>query len=379
VADSLRRRGLDFALLASPTNVTYAAGIEAPIQLGPIWEVVSWLPLVLVLVSAEGCGIVIAADAYTGLAGTSWFQESTRFDSLGHVDELDPPASFARALGEALGEAGLGAGPAVLGIEPALPRLAVELLASDFPAVELRDASPTLEEARSIKTPREIARLREAALVASDAQTRLRDIASSPSPPGSDVDVWVELLGAMDARARRHLLVTGELVTGARTAQVAPGGPIGAPITGGDTGILDISPRVDGYWADCTNTVVFGGAQPTDEQRRYFGAARESCEAAMATLRPGARCSDAHEAVRTTMERYGLPVAHYSGHQIGAGVNERPRLVPYDHTVIEPGMVFCVEPGAYAGEGGTTGARAEKTVLVTEDGPEIISQFEWGF
>jgi Xaa-Pro aminopeptidase len=42
-------------------------------------------------------------------------------------------------------------------------------------------------------------------------------------------------------------------------------------------------------------------------------------------------------------------------------------------------MVFCVEPGAYGGEGGVTGARAEKTVLVTEDGPEILSQFEWGF
>ena len=99
----------------------------------------------------------------------------------------------------------------------------------------------------------------------------------------------------------------------------------------------------------------------------------------MATLRPGARCSDAAEVVRTTMERHGLPVAHYTGHQIGASVNERPRLVVYDHTVIEAGMVFCVEPGAYSGEGGTAGARAEKTVLVTENGPEIISQFEWGF
>jgi Xaa-Pro aminopeptidase len=379
VAEALRRHGLDFALLSSPTNVTYAAGIEAPIHVGPIWEVVSWLPLALVLVSAEGDGVLIAADAYTGLADRSWFEATRRFDSLGHVEELDPPASFTRALGEALVDAGLGAGRAVVGVEPALPRLAQEVIARDFPAVELRDASPALEEARSVKTAREIALLREAALVASDAQTRLREIASSEALPGSDTDVWVELLGAMEARASRHLIVTGELVTGARTAQVAPGGPIGAAISTGDTGLFDVSPRVDGYWADCTNTVVFGNARPTDEQRHYFDAARDSCEAAMGTLRPGAKCSDAHEAVRTTMERHGLPVAHYSGHQIGAGVNERPRLVPYDHTVIEPGMVFCVEPGAYAGEGGVTGARAEKTVLVTEDGPEILSQFEWGF
>jgi Xaa-Pro aminopeptidase len=59
-------------------------------------------------------------------------------------------------------------------------------------------------------------------------------------------------------------------------------------------------------------------------------------------------------------------------------LNETPRLVPYDTTTIESGMVFAVEPGAYAGEGGTTGARAEKVVLVTESGPEILSSFEWG-
>ena len=41
-------------------------------------------------------------------------------------------------------------------------------------------------------------------------------------------------------------------------------------------------------------------------------------------------------------------------------------------------MVFCVEPGAYEGEGGTCGARSEKMVLVTANGPEVLSRFEWG-
>jgi Xaa-Pro aminopeptidase len=377
-AARLRREGLDFALLSSPANVTYAAGFEAPIQLGPIWEVCSWLPLTLALVSADGSGLLIAADAYAGLAAQSWFDHVHSYDSLGHFEEFDPPASFRRALGAALAEAGLNGKRAVLGVEPSLPLLAREVLFDAFPGVELRDASLALEEARSIKTDREIALLREAALVASAAQTRLRELAASASTPGSDIDVWIELLRAMEARTSRHLIVTGELVTGPRTAQLAPGGPVGREIQTGDAALLDISPRVDGYWADCTNTVVFG-AEPTDEQRKYFDAARDSCEAAMATLRPGAKCSDAAEAVRATMERYGLPVAHYTGHQIGTSTNERPRLVTYDHSIIEPGMVFCVEPGAYAGEGGTAGARAEKTVLVTDDGPEILSQFEWGF
>jgi Xaa-Pro aminopeptidase len=377
-AAALRRQGLDFALLSSPPNVTYAAGFEAPLQLGAIWDVVSWLPLVLLLVSADGSGALVAADAYTAAAAGSWFGNVTTFGSLGHFEAVDPPASFQEALRSVLRTAGLGRGSGVLGVEPSLPRLANEVLSRDFAGVELRDASPALQEARWIKTEREIRLLREAAQVASAAQERLRELASAASSPVSDVEVWIELLRAMDQATSRHLVVTGELVTGTRTAQVAPGGPVGRRIAIGDAALLDISPRVAGYWADCTNTVVFG-AEPTAEQRRYFDAARESCEAAIATLRPGARCSDAAEAVRATMERHGLPVAHYSGHQIGASVNEHPRLVVYEQAVVEPGMVFCIEPGAYAGEGGTAGARAEKTVLVTENEPEILSRFEWGF
>ena len=69
------------------------------------------------------------------------------------------------------------------------------------------------------------------------------------------------------------------------------------------------------------------------------------------------------------------PALH--GHQIGVTVNEDPRLVPYDHTPIEPGMVFSVEPGVYGGELGT-GARCERVVIVREDGPEILSRVSLG-
>ena len=75
---------------------------------------------------------------------------------------------------------------------------------------------------------------------------------------------------------------------------------------------------------------------------------------------------------------FGLPMAHYAGHQIGVSVNELPRLVPYDQTPIEAGMVFSVEPGAYQGPGQSFGARSEKMVLVTPTGPEVLSTFAWG-
>jgi Xaa-Pro aminopeptidase len=141
---------------------------------------------------------------------------------------------------------------------------------------------------------------------------------------------------------------------------------------------MDLSGRLNGYWFDCTNTHVIGGVAPTEEQRRYAKASQAACEAGMAALKPGNRASDASRAAAAAFASFGLPNAHYTGHQIGVTVNELPRLVPYDDSIIEPGMVFSVEPGAYQGPGGSFGSRSEKMVLVREDGPEILSQFDWG-
>ena len=125
--------------------------------------------------------------------------------------------------------------------------------------------------------------------------------------------------------------------------------------------------------------MVFG-REASAEQRRYFEAARDACEAGMSFLRPGSRACDVSAAVAKALKQHGFPVAHYSGHQLGASLNETPRLVPYDTSVMEVGMVFAVEPGAYGGEGGQTGARSGKGCSGhrLESGPEILSSFPWG-
>jgi Xaa-Pro aminopeptidase len=173
--------------------------------------------------------------------------------------------------------------------------------------------------------------------------------------------------------------VSGELVTGPRTTSVNyPGGPRDRVTEPGDGALMDISQRFDGYWSDCTNTHVIGGIAPTEHQKKYARASQAAFEAAYGALRPGALASGVWAAANAAYEKHGLAMPHYMGHQIGATVNELPRLVPYDHTPIQANMVFAVEPGAYEGPGGTFGARSEKMIWVTETGPELLSQFEWG-
>ena len=190
--------------------------------------------------------------------------------------------------------------------------------------------------------------------------------------------MWSEIEAKVFAGAGRAIPLTGELVTGPRATTVAyPNGPLDRTTSPGDAALMDLSGRAQGYWFDCTNTHVIA-TTPTSEQRRYARASQAACEAAMNTLRPGALAADAARAAEAAFAGFGLPMAHYAGHQIGVSVNELPRLVPYDQTPIEAGMVFSVEPGAYQGPGQSFGARSEKMVLVTPAGPEVISTFVWG-
>jgi Xaa-Pro aminopeptidase len=140
---------------------------------------------------------------------------------------------------------------------------------------------------------------------------------------------------------------------------------------------MDISVRYHGYWCDCTNTVVLG-AIPTDEQRRIFKIVREAYEVARSKLVHGNRLCDVSAAEADCYRRYGMEPQVYTGHQIGCGVNEEPRIVCYEDEIIEPGMVVCIEPQQYGSQGGGIGVRLEKVISITEGGPVELNTFEWG-
>jgi Xaa-Pro aminopeptidase len=375
---ALAASGCDAALLSSPANVTYVSGYEVPIPIGAGADFAYGIPLALCGRAApEGC--LIAPDG-----GAAAARERSRlgallaFDTFDGFKQVDSQASFLARIREALAQAGLAGGAATLGIEfRTLPQAVGALLAAEFPRLRLVDAGPALTQARMVKTAREIALLRRAVQVGDIGHQALAELARQAGR--TEFEMWAEITMRMYRAAGREIPIVGELVTGPRTSVVAyPNGPRERVAAAGDTALMDISQRVDGYWSDCTNTHVIGGGPAAAEQLRLARASQAACEAAMGALWPGNRASDAWEAAEAAFQRYGLTSAHYAGHQIGASVNEPPRLVAYDHTPIQAGMVFAVEPGVYEGPGGSYGARSEKMVLVTESGPEILSQFAWG-
>lgn len=366
----------DVALLSSIHHVTYVSGFEVPHAIG-----------VLAVTVYAGAFAALSTRENTAWMGVSTGQaEQARrksrldgvltFDGFGSFKQSDPRGSYLEAVHGVLVRAGLG-GVGTLGIEPnSLPQGAAAQIIRYFPKVKLVDVTSALERARLTKTAHEIALLRRAAHIGDIGHTTLAELVREPGY--NEFDIWGKLTMRMNQAVGREITVSGELVSGPRTTTVNyPGGPCDRVTERGDAVLMDISQRVDGYWSDVTNTHVVG-MEPTQHQKKYALASQAAFEAACENLRPGRLASEVWGAANNVYSKYGLPMPHYIGHQVGVTVNELPRIVPYDHTPIQAGMVFSLEPGAYEGPGGTFGARSEKMVLVTQSGPEILSQFSWG-
>ena len=141
----------------------------------------------------------------------------------------------------------------------------------------------------------------------------------------------------------------------------------------GDMLVTETSAPIWGYHAELERGLVIG--PPTDEMRRLFDHTVAAQQVAFDALRPGVTCADVDAAVLAYFEANGLlgNWRQHVGHGIGLRNHEAPFLDSGDHTRAEPGMVFTIEPGVYASDLG--GFRHSDTVVVTEDGIEILTDY----
>jgi len=120
--------------------------------------------------------------------------------------------------------------------------------------------------------------------------------------------------------------------------------------------------------------------------------ARECLYIGIRQVRPGARLGDIGHAIQRHAEAHGYSVVReYCGHGIGRRFHEEPQVLHYGRPgtglVLQPGMTFTIEPMINAGkhpvkllaDGWTVkdhslSAQWEHTVLVTEDGYEVLTR-----
>jgi len=176
-------------------------------------------------------------------------------------------------------------------------------------------------------------------------------------------------------------------------------------VNNGDLILIDAGVELDSYYtADITRTIPVSG-RFTPVQRDVYEAVRAAADAAFAIVKPGIRFRDIHAAAMAviaektvawgmlpvSLEEAILPdnqhhrryMVHGTSHHLGLDVHDcsQARREMYMDGILEPGMVFTIEPGLYFQPDDLTvppefrgiGVRIEDDILVTEDGAENLS------
>jgi len=251
-----------------------------------------------------------------------------------------------------------------------------------LPEAEFEVDAKLVERMRIVKSPVEIALIRESARWGNLAHRLLQEY----SIPGrGEVEIstrasteaslaMVRTLGdAYEARSRSwgaHAGFRGQI--GANSA-LPHAITKNITLKEGDVLVTGAGSRVWGYGSELERTMFVG--EPTAEQARYFELMKEVQEVAFDAIKPGQPCSTVDKAVMEFYEEHGLMETwrHHTGHALGLLGHEAPFFDIGEETIMEPGMVFSVEPGIYIP--GLGGFRHSDTVVVTEDGMDFITYY----
>lgn len=357
----MREQGIDVLLLAQQENVEYFSGF-----LTGHWGSKTFATAV-VLLHRDRDPILVIPEFFRGNAQrSSWIAEHVMFPEC-HAR----PRGFADSVIE--GVRRLGALTGVIGIESG-DNLAGGWNLADYHAVrdglsnaDFRSAQDVIWGCRSIKSAAEVERMRHVVRMTDQAIVTAYDNTHEGS---SELDVasWISRTGAhLGADGTSFLNIRAGLPRYPCTDSL----PVARPIERGDMLLVDVGLTKRLYQTDVAY-VAHVGAAP-DEHRRWYDAIVRSHEAMLQALRPGVRAKDVYEEGRKILADFGRGgYLDMMGHGIGMDVHEPPIITPYDERIIEPGMMFAIEPWLYD----TSGIGlfcVEEIVHVTEDGLEILS------
>lgn len=159
----------------------------------------------------------------------------------------------------------------------------------------------------------------------------------------------------------------------------------------GDILNIDVAPVLDGWYGDTSRMYVAGEAGV--KGRRLVETTHAAMMAGIAAVRPGATLGDVGHAIEVVARRARFSVVRdFCGHGVGRQFHDAPQVLHYGEpgsgVVLEPGMIFTIEPMLNAGggkvktlaDGWTTvtrdrslSAQSEHSVGVTEDGVEVFT------
>ena len=270
---------------------------------------------------------------------------------------------------EGVGEVVARFGAGRMGFEPSSLSVAnFETVKEKGGTVEWAGLSGRVERLRAVKDDGEVAEIRRAIDQAERAFAILRDEIDRS-------DSEKKVADTLEANLRR---------SGASAAAFAPIVAVGAKaampharptsedrIGDADFVLIDWGASSGSYRSDLTRVLVTGKVTPKFEQ--VYRAVLAAQERGIAALKPGVRAEEVDASARSVIEDagFGRYFTHGLGHGIGLEIHENPFFRRHNPARLRVGMIVTIEPGIYLPDWG--GVRIEDDVLITADGPEVLS------
>jgi Xaa-Pro aminopeptidase len=270
-----------------------------------------------------------------------------------YMDGQDPIPAL-RRLYEAAGLA-----HATIGVEDSLWFGDVELIRAAVPEAKLRRTQSIFDELRSVKDSHEIELIRRAAHIHDVGYAASRKAIRAGTTVGR---AGLEIITAMVDAGDERMEIAGAFTTLSDRKFV-----------NGDIVDVDLWPgSFAGYRADSARNVFVG--EPTDEAVKLYELTRIAYQAAVAVVRPGVPAEEVHRACQEVIEGGGRKQVWKVGHGVGLNnSHEAPLLQQGNKRLLEPGMVFTIDPGVFIRR--DVPIHIEDTVVVTANGYENLNSY----
>lgn len=174
---------------------------------------------------------------------------------------------------------------------------------------------------------------------------------------------------------------------------ICHGIPDNTPLKGGDILNIDVTCILKGYYGDCSKMVSIG--EISSEKQLVIDVSYESLMKAISICKPGVEILEIGNVIQTYADSKGCSVVHqFIGHGVGLQFHENPQIPHCKNGIKIPmaaGMIFTIEPMINAGspdaiidmdewtartKDGRASAQFEHTILITENGHEILTNWK---
>ncbi len=237
-----------------------------------------------------------------------------------------------------------------------------------LPDVKFEPVGELLNDLRLIKSSEEIDQIRKSSQIVDEVV----EVLKTSLKPGM-TEIEVAALMEFEMRKRGSRGIAFETIVGSGPNSALPHySPAERKLQKGEFIVLDFGAIYQGYCSDTTRTLCLG--EPTTKMKEVYNIVKEAQEIGVRTVKPGIKASQVDQAVRQYIvdHGYGEYFTHRTGHGLGLQVHEEPYISAISDVILEPGMVFSIEPGIYIE--GEFGVRIEDIVVVTENGCERFNK-----